>query len=231
MIYMGSKNRIARFLLPYITKYLTGERYYVEPFAGGMNMIDKIRHPFRIANDNNNYLIALWRRLVKEDYKEFFPLTITKQKYDYCRDLYNSKVYEKGNGDSDEEATLGFVGFVASYKGRFYEGGYSGTHSGIRNYIKENIRNLYRQRERMIGVEFRHGDYTSLSLPRNSVIYCDPPYANATYYATTASSAFDSEKFWEWARRKTAEGHDVLISEYSAHPISFLSFPNESPIQ
>ena len=45
MVYMGSKNRIAKELIPYLTAELTEGIYYVEPFEGGCNMIDKIEHP------------------------------------------------------------------------------------------------------------------------------------------------------------------------------------------
>ena len=34
---MGSKNRIAKFILPIILKERKPEQWYVEPFAGGMN--------------------------------------------------------------------------------------------------------------------------------------------------------------------------------------------------
>ena len=40
MKYMGIKNRFAKELLPIILKDRTNGQYYVEPFAGGMNMID-----------------------------------------------------------------------------------------------------------------------------------------------------------------------------------------------
>lgn len=59
MVYMGSKNRIAKDLLPIITSSLKENQYYVEPFVGGCNMIDKVKHPNKIGADNNKYLIAL----------------------------------------------------------------------------------------------------------------------------------------------------------------------------
>ena len=46
MVYMGSKNRIAKELIPIITEYLKPNQWYVEPFVGGANMIDKIEHPY-----------------------------------------------------------------------------------------------------------------------------------------------------------------------------------------
>ena len=62
MKYMGSKNRFAKELLPIILKDRKTDQWYVEPFAGGMNLIDKVDGN-RIANDNNKYLIALWKGL------------------------------------------------------------------------------------------------------------------------------------------------------------------------
>ena len=42
MKYMGSKNRIAKHILPIILKDRIENQYYVEPFVGGANMIDKV---------------------------------------------------------------------------------------------------------------------------------------------------------------------------------------------
>jgi DNA adenine methylase len=56
---MGSKNRIAKELLPIITANLQPNQWYIEPFVGGCNMIDKVEHPLKLRADNNKYLIAL----------------------------------------------------------------------------------------------------------------------------------------------------------------------------
>ena len=59
MVFMGSKNRIAKELIPIITADLKDNQYYIEPFVGGCNMIDKVKHPLRLGGDINEYLIAL----------------------------------------------------------------------------------------------------------------------------------------------------------------------------
>lgn len=71
MKYMGSKSRIAKNIKPILTKYLTNEKYYVEPFAGGMNMMCNINHEKRIASDSNNYLIAMWRYIKRKSKKRY----------------------------------------------------------------------------------------------------------------------------------------------------------------
>lgn len=56
MKYMGSKNRFAKELLPIILKDRINGQHYIEPFAGGMNLIDKVDGK-RIANEIKEYLI------------------------------------------------------------------------------------------------------------------------------------------------------------------------------
>jgi len=51
-----------------------------------------------------------------------------------------------------------------------------------------------------------------LKIPKNSIIYCDPPYENTTKY----KDSFDHAEFWRWCRDKAADGHKVFISEYTA---------------
>ena len=57
MKYMGSKNRIAKHLLPIILKDRKEGQWFVEPFVGGANMIDKVTGN-RIGADLNRYLIS-----------------------------------------------------------------------------------------------------------------------------------------------------------------------------
>ena len=47
-----------------------------------------------------------------------------------------------------------------------------------------------------------------------SIIYCDIPYKDTKQYAT--SKNFDHDKFWQWCRDMTKQGHKVFISEYQA---------------
>lgn len=62
MKYLGSKNKISKYILPLILQNMNN-RPYVEPFVGGANLIDKINNRRRIGNDNNKYLIALFKAL------------------------------------------------------------------------------------------------------------------------------------------------------------------------
>lgn len=199
MVYMGSKNRIAKELLPFIKAELKEGVYYVEPFVGGCNMIDKINHPYKIGADNNKYLIALLKYV--QDGGQL-PEHINKDEY----------LKVKTNPDEYADWYVGFIGFVCSHNGKFFNGyaGITNTKQGQRNYIREKRNNILKQN--LSGIDLVCSSYDQLSIPANSVIYCDPPYQATTGY----KDAFDSDKFWQWCRDKAKEGHKVFISEYSA---------------
>lgn len=65
MKYMGSKAKITKFIVPIIQQKIeeSGSRTYLEPFAGGCNVIDKVNAKYRVASDKNEYLIALFKYL------------------------------------------------------------------------------------------------------------------------------------------------------------------------
>lgn len=199
MVYMGSKNRIAKELLPIITADLQSNQWYIEPFVGGCNMIDKIKHPHKIGADNNKYLIALLKYV--QDGKEP-PLYIEKEEY--------QKV--KANPDSYADWYVGYVGFICSHNGKFFNGyaGITTTKQGERNYIREKRNNILKQN--LQGIELICSSYDQLDIPENSVIYCDPPYSDTTSY----KNSFDSAKFWDWVREKAKAGHKIYVSEYNA---------------
>jgi DNA adenine methylase len=122
----------------------------------------------------------------------------------------------KNNKDGYKKYEVGWIGIGCCYNGIFF-GGYAGeitTKTGIkRNYIKEAKRNVLKQLPKLEEVEFIHSSYQNLEIPKNSLIYCDPPYEGTAKYKT---GNFNHAEFWEWCRNKTKEGHQVFISEYNA---------------
>ena len=65
MKYLGSKNRIAKNILPIMIKNRKDGQFWVEPFVGGANMIDKVSGN-RIGSDSNEYVIALLIEMSKK---------------------------------------------------------------------------------------------------------------------------------------------------------------------
>jgi DNA adenine methylase len=206
MKYMGSKNRIAKHILPIILKDRKPDQWYVEPFVGGANMIDKVDGK-RIGSDSNEYLICLLKAL-QDGYIP--PDFVTE-------DEYKSARIEK-----NLEPRTAFIGFGCSYSGKWF-GGYARNvrkdapdaerlNMTTRNYCGESKRNLLKQLPNIIGINFLSCGYKDLEIPINSIIYCDPPYANTTSY----KDKFSHEEFWQWCRDKKAQGHTIFISEYNA---------------
>lgn len=116
MIYMGSKSRVAKYIVPIIQQCIDDNNLsvYIEPFAGGMNVVDKIKAPFRIASDKNKYLIALFQHL--QNGGELLS-EVSKELYSEVRANYKTKDYE--------DWYVGNIGFLASYNGRWFDGGYA----------------------------------------------------------------------------------------------------------
>lgn len=196
---MGSKARIAKHILPIILKGRKEDQWYVEPFVGGANMIDKVDGN-RIGGEFNRYIAEMWSELVKGAK----PLTITKGDYQNI----------KTNPDSYPDWLVGWVGVACSYSGKWF-GGFAGktvTLGGDRDYQAEAHANLKKQLPNLYGVEFVHSSYDELNIPPQSIIYCDPPYANTTKY----KDDFDHVSFWQWCRDKAKDGNRVFISEYNA---------------
>ena len=205
MKYMGSKSAIShdiKMIIDINRKNLN--QWYVEPFCGGCNMLDKMKGK-RIAADNNKYLIALWKGL-QANLKR--PKHISKEMYDNAK-----KDFKNGTNEFYNDFQIGWIGFMASFNGKFFNG-YSAkrnTKDGIRDYAKESINNIENQIQNLLDVNFYLSDYDKLEIPKNSVIYCDIPYFDCTKYV---GSVFNHNSFYDWAEQKSKEGNKVFISEY-----------------
>lgn len=205
MKYLGSKKRIVKGIMPIMLGQMQPDMAFVDAFCGGCTVIQNVPNNYRrMANDNNRYLVAMWDRLTTTDWKP--PTLIPKSYYDQVRASYHA---DDGKFD---DATIGWIGFMASRNGRFFDGGYSGHDADGRDYIAENIRNTMKQIPELKGIEWHTGSYDSLILPGSSLIYCDPPYRNTTSYST--SRHFDYTKFYDWCRQMKRDGHTVYVSEY-----------------
>lgn len=207
MKYQGNKNKIVSDILPIILQSRKEGQWYVEPFCGSCSVIQRVKGN-RIASDKNKYLIAMWESLTSG--KEL-PQYITKEFYSDVRDCFHGK----NNNYSDD--MIGWVGYMGSFNGRFFDGGYSGhnvlgSNGKTRDYIAENIKNTLKQVEELKGINWQHGDFSEIVIPNNSIIYCDPPYKNTKEYQF--SKGFDYDMFYSWCRNMAEIGNTVFVSEY-----------------
>lgn len=213
MKYMGSKSRIANKIVPIIQHYIDvyQPQFYLEPFCGGCNVIDKIRFSRKIASDKQKYLIALLENLDKLDElpQDFIP----KVEYDRVRNVYRG--VDKKTKLADWY--IGAIGFLASFNGRFFDGGYAGlaeSNGKMRNYYNECLRNLLAQRPHLEkNITFYCTDYRNWSFIRKSIIYCDPPYAGTKQFSVSID--FNYDEFWDWCR-DMSQYNIVFISEENA---------------
>ncbi len=200
MKYMGSKNRLSKNILPIMLEYRVSEtQYWVEPFVGGGNMIDKVKGN-RIGSDINKYTIEAL--IAIRDKWHLLP----RNKYDFTEEMYNDI---KKN---DNARFKGYYGYTLSYGGKWL-GGWRRDKENKRDYVKEAYLNAVKQSKNIQGVKLYCLDYKDLEIPKNSIIYCDPPYKNTTKYS---KNSFDYNIFYNWLDRKKEEGHIVFFSEYDA---------------
>jgi len=199
MRYMGSKARHAKEILSIVLRDRLPDQWYVEPFVGGFNMMDKVDGP-RLANDLHFYLIELFR----EVQNGWIPPAIDKETYNdvqHNRDFWPSYF-------------VGFVGFGCSFGGKWFGGFARGGKTAAghsRDHSLESSRALTKQASRLKNVRITNYSYDSLPIPSKSVIYCDPPYRKTTLYA----NRFDNDLFWSWCRNMS-QHHTLFVSEYEA---------------
>lgn len=210
MKYMGSKSRIVTEIAPILQSYIDGteKKYYYEPFCGGCNVIDHIHAARRFASDKQKYLIALYQNLHRLNE---LPDFVTKEHYNAVRTCFNQKSHNY------EDWYIGAIGFLASYNGRFFDGGYAGVvrtkANTERNYYTEARRNLEAQVCNLQGISFACLDYQEVKKISGYVIYCDPPYKGVKQYGVNKD--FDHDAFWDWVRDKS-QNNIVLVSEHYA---------------
>lgn len=151
---MGSKTRFAKYLLPIILKDRKSNQAYLEPFAGGMNMIDK-GDGIRIANDQHQELMALWQALIYENWDP--PKSVSEEKYKHIK--YNPNQHPK--------QLVAYSGFN-SFGGKWFAG-YRRDKEGKRDYWGEHYRNITKQVPKLEGIILSCKTYTDLDIPKQSI--------------------------------------------------------------
>jgi DNA adenine methylase len=193
--YFGGKSRIANHIVQYLESIREPDQPYIEPFVGSGIVISKMSGK-REAYDKHPYLIAMYKALQKGWIP---PKEIAEEQYHYIKE------------NKDEQPHLtGFVGFSCSFSGKWF-GGFARNNRGD-NYCLQSHNSLLKKMQTLHSVKFEMVDYKDLQ-PKNSLIYCDPPYRGTTQYGLVGN--FNSDEFWntmrEWSIHNT-----VVIIEYNA---------------
>jgi len=178
---------------------------------GGANIIAhpkyKIKCKRKIGCDINNYLISFLKK-IKEGNIEY--IDVSKEEY----------IKVKENKQSYDEWYVGYVGFMFSYAGRFFDSYinvFTDKNGKTRIYGKERFNNVMKQKESLNEVIFGVKDFNSVDIDRfteKDLIYIDPPYFTSTrkHYK---DDELDYDLFWEKVR-KLSNKCVVLVSEHCA---------------
>lgn len=204
MKYMGSKARIAKHLLPIILADRKEGQWYVEPFVGGANMIDKVDGN-RIGADFNEHVIEALK-FIRDCSTPKSNLEFTEKHYNTAAEYYRATL---------KITPVECYALIAFSFGAKWCGGWSrgkNSKGEQRDYVNEQHKASEKQKPLLQSVELFSCSYNEIEIPPKSIIYCDPPYQGTTGY----KDKFNHEEFWQWCREKTKEGHKVFISEYNA---------------
>lgn len=203
MRYLGSKFRIFNSFKDIIISGRHPKQYYIEPFVGGCNSMDKVTG-YRIGSDNNIYIIEMWKALQRGWTPPDF---VSEEEYNYI----------KTHKEYFPKELVGFVGFGCSFGGKWFAGYARSIDRKGRdvNHAAQSKRSILKQIPNLKDVEFLSGDFTELFIPNNSIVYCDPPYESLTNYRYNKNGKFDHNTFWEWAELLSRK-NKVFVSEYNS---------------
>lgn len=226
---MGSKNKIAEWVLSYLPK---AENFY-DLFCGGC----AITHCAMVHRKYKNYIIndikgimpKLFVDCLNGKYKdekrwisreEFFKLKDTDGYVHTCFSfgnngqdyIYGDKkaYYKKAMHYAimfDDFSLLDEFGINANEISEIKD--MSKKYSRLKKIMKQNVGRCDLQNIEVKGnITNYNKSYDEIEIKPNSVIYCDIPYRNTGTYSETA---FDYDKFYDWALKQT---QPTFISEY-----------------
>lgn len=214
MRYLGGKFRQGKVLAQIIAPHLQPNGTYIEPFCGSLwaaiQVIKKAPWGLNVRlSDSNEALITMWRALL-DGWKP--PSVVTEREYN---------VYKYTQDPLDPKTA--FIGFGCAFAAKWYNG-FARNNSGV-NYAKQSVESCAKKMAVLWDAEKHNGthldieyaDYRSYENQLNSVMYLDPPYAGR---ATQTDEPFDSEKFWDFAR-KVSKKNKVFVTEFIA-PADFV---------
>lgn len=197
MKYLGGKAKLAKHLAPFLIRSLKSKNgVFYEPFVGGFNIVPHINEHIDngLCVDINKSLVNLYKA-IQNGWEP--PSKVSETMYRKYKKLKNCN-----------DPLTAFISIGCSFGGKEW-GGYARDGKGVRNYALEAKNSLLNKKLFIGNVIFSHGSYKDYC-PKNSTIYCDPPYINTTGYKT---ETFNHKDFFKWCEQAADNGCDVFISE------------------
>lgn len=210
MVYVGSKSRICKYIVPIIQSYIDKNDYenFYDIFVGGGNLIDKIKCKNKIGSDVINDLIILHKKnqVGWEPYWFDYCIKYNDEQYRVLWELYKNF---KNVFNGSFEITRAFFGFIVSYNGHYFDS--FGVSKNNRNYILERFKNIVKQSKSPLyqDINFICKDYKEYDSTTKGLIYCDIPYVGTKDYKTD----FNFNEFESWCFKTKTEHNTILLSE------------------
>ena len=182
--YMGGKHRLAKHLVDAIAVEVGSVDCWVEPFVGGGSVAAAAVQRFGcdlVLSDVDPHAAVLWDRSTGFEWPD--DAVFSEDDWRRLREA----------GAVDKLTAL--AAFGASFGGKKWDGFARGA---SRDFFAEGVRGWRRKFDAMSAASLATSEclpYWSVVPPAGSVVYCDPPYAGTTGYA---SGEFDHARFYAW---------------------------------
>ncbi len=223
--YKGSKNGIAKWIM----SYLPPAKHFYDLFAGGCAVTHAALlsgHYEEIAANDITDSVQLFMDAINGKYRDekrwisredFFRLKDSNPYVRICWSFGNNLIdyiyakeiipYKKA---LHYAIVLGDTSLLQSFGDVDDKRG--GLESLERLHRLQSLEGLHRLQSleglhRLQSLSVSVGDYQSVPIEQDSVIYCDPPYHNTDGYL----GKFNHERFYEWCRKQKEL---TVISEY-----------------
>lgn len=203
MWYLGGKMRQSKQIVAAVEQLHPKFKIYVEPFCGALWSACAVMTAFPdrryILNDKNSHLITFWKHSQSGWNPPEHP---TEKDYEY---------YNRTRPANDP--MTGYLGFAWSFGGKFFGGPArtDGKFKGSYSSTKKKIDVLRRST-----VMFLDGDYKQVVVPKNSMVYLDPPYAGRTAQSKSNGN-MDRNEYFGYAR-DLARHNTVIATEFVNEP-------------
>lgn len=185
----GGKKFIIEKIYPLLIEN-NSKKCFIECFAGSIALTLEFQPKKAIINDLNFPLINMWR-IIKERPNELCEkleiysnnkLYNNKNKFDLIKKEYN----DMKNSELNENERILLACYFIYLNKRSFNGLYRENRSGIYNvtfrlykncvmYDKENIMRLSKYFNDN-DITFKCGNYYDINIPKESLVYIDPPY-------------------------------------------------------
>lgn len=198
MQYLGGKFYSRKDILSTILALTDKRENWVEPFCGAAWMTKVAAEHFRklYASDLNPDVIMYWQAIQDG----WVPPTEVSE-----------ELHREARGWTEPSALRAHIMLNCSFGGKWGSGYARGR---TINYAEGASRRDTRDAPLLRGVTFKHHGYQDSPVTPDSIVYCDPPYANTAGYKG-AGECFNHDEFWMTAQRWANTGADVFVSEYT----------------